>query len=310
MSPIFIIAMVVVWLVVSQAKKAARKGMSAGARAAGRSVRDRVRGRIEGYRDVVRGQTEDVERQLERSAGELEDRWSRAERMLGGQDADPSGADPGGAELGDAEAWGADTEPDELPSTREGEAPRPEFGVVEEEPPLIEIQPTPGHKLTPYETRAAGRQAAAAAVAAAAAAQFARAEAEAEAMPSDSELTSTVELDLTIHALERDLFESARPGFEIEERFREEYRGRRVLWSGLLDRAEGSLGSDRIEVFVHEAGNDPVVRPLRWAFDLPRAEGADLVGQRELAVAIEGTLESCDPYLRQVSLKDARRQAE
>lgn len=335
MSPIFIIAMIIVWIVVSQAKKAARQGMTSGAKALGRKARVGARRRIDSYRESVRSGREDVEGRIEDAAGEfegrveraaekLEDRWSRAEELLGNRIEEE--AEPVTAE----ESWPDWTEP-----SLEDEVGTSPLTVPEELPPapepvsesLPESPPAPPPRTASEEARSAAlasraAAAAAAATAAAAASQALRGmnqpepepEPEAEPTPADRELADReladrVEAELSTGVLEKDLFESGRPGFEIEERFREEFQGRRVHWSGRLDRAETNLGGEQVEIIVQEADDDPLGRPLRWTFQLPRADAEDLISKREIPLTIEGTLDACDPYLRRVSLADARRES-
>jgi len=125
--------------------------------------------------------------------------------------------------------------------------------------------------------------------------------------PEPARPRPTLERELSPDVLRERLFADSAPGFEVARRFQEEFRGRRVRWSGELDRAARGLGARaRVQVTVETSATPlaPIARPLRWTFALEPEAGADLVGQRKLPLTVEGTLEAVDPYLLQFTLAD------
>ena len=121
---------------------------------------------------------------------------------------------------------------------------------------------------------------------------------------------TALEPELTPELLHGRLFADSPPGFEISRRFQEQFRGRRVRWTGELDRADRRLGGRpivQVTVETPATSGSSIARPLRWTFSLDGEAGTDLVGQRKRPVTVEGTLLECDPYLLLFTLGDVER---
>lgn len=103
------------------------------------------------------------------------------------------------------------------------------------------------------------------------------------------------------------LFAEHRPGFEIEDEFEERFRGRSLRWTGTLDQANSILGTDRVELRLLGHAGDGMERPITVSCELSTSEAGDLLGQRGIEITVEGTLESCDPYMQGLRLKSSRR---
>lgn len=104
-------------------------------------------------------------------------------------------------------------------------------------------------------------------------------------------------------ALSFDLFAEGVPGFEASERFETSYRGREVSWTGTLSRV--SSGEAELDLLALDptAANPKLVR-ARCALSNGAEEG--LRGSEGTAVTLRGTLADCDPFLRILTLQDAR----
>ena len=104
-------------------------------------------------------------------------------------------------------------------------------------------------------------------------------------------------------ALSFDLFAEGVPGFEASERFETSYRGREVSWTGTLSRV--SSGEAELDLLALDptAANPKLVR-ARCALSNGAEEG--LRGSEGTAVTLRGTLAGCDPFLRILTLQDAR----
>lgn len=106
------------------------------------------------------------------------------------------------------------------------------------------------------------------------------------------------------------LFAEHRPGFEVEDDFKERFQGRSLRWTGTLDQANSILGTDRVELRLVGHAEDGMERPITVTCELPESVAGDLLGQRDIEITVEGTLASCDPYMQGLRLEDSRRSSD
>jgi len=132
------------------------------------------------------------------------------------------------------------------------------------------------------------------------------------ASPSDPPETTAVS-DLTSETVCRELFAGDRMSFETSQIYEERFEGRRVRWSGTLDRFESyrddpTLGSGPgIKAVLDLPAIEDGARVVHLVVALPAAEERALLEARGKPLTIEGTLAYCDPYLWTVFLVDGVR---